>query len=92
MRDLVDAGVFEVVPASDGSASSTSSPRKAMTCSPWWWRCGSGARRTSSDPANHTPSCSTAATERPLHTLEIRASDGRRLDPDNTVVNKVDQS
>ncbi|MDT7623936.1 MAG: hypothetical protein QOF99_4837, partial [Pseudonocardiales bacterium] len=29
---------------------------------------------------------------RPLHTLEIRASDGRRLDPDDTVVAKVDQS
>jgi DNA-binding HxlR family transcriptional regulator len=93
LRDLVDAGVFDVVPASDGSAyREYQLTAKGRDLFPVVVALRQWGEAHFFQPGEPHSELLDRRDGRPLHALEIRASDGRRLDPDDTVVNKVDQS
>ncbi|GAA1294682.1 transcriptional regulator [Planotetraspora silvatica] len=91
LRGLVDGGVLEVVPASDGSAyheyALTPKGRDLFNVIVALRQWGEAHFF---DPGEPHSEMLDRRHGRPLRALEVHSFDGRRLGPDDTVVNKVD--
>ncbi|MDV3127326.1 helix-turn-helix transcriptional regulator [Mycobacterium sp. 21AC1] len=90
LRNLVAAGVLEIAPASDGSAyhEYVLTPKgkglfPVIVALRQW-----GEQNLFSSGESHSEMVD-RANGRPVRALEVYAADGRRLDADDTTVNKV---
>ncbi|GAA3115765.1 winged helix-turn-helix transcriptional regulator [Streptosporangium carneum] len=92
LRVLVDGGVLDVVPASDGSSYHeyvlTPKGRDLFPVIVALRQWGEGHFFEPGEPHSEMVD---RQGGRPLRALEVRSADGRRLDPDDTAVVKVDQ-
>ncbi|WP_067177906.1 winged helix-turn-helix transcriptional regulator [Microtetraspora niveoalba] len=93
LRALVDGGVLDVVPASDGSAYNeyvlTPKGRDLFNVIVALRQWGEAHFFTSGEPHSELVE---RGTGRPLRPLEVRSADGRPIGPDDTVVHKIDRS
>ncbi|MFI7446232.1 winged helix-turn-helix transcriptional regulator [Nonomuraea sp. NPDC049714] len=92
LRALVAGGILDVVPAADGSSyhEYVLTPKgndlfPVIVALRQW---GEGHFFAPGEPHSELID---RQCGRPLRVLEVRSADGRRLDPDDTIVNKVDQ-
>lgn len=90
LRELVVAGVLDTVPASDGSAYQeyVLTPKgkglfPVIVALRQW-----GEQNLFAPDESHSEMAD-RRQGRPLRALEVRSADGRRLDADDTVVNKI---
>ncbi|WP_433356589.1 winged helix-turn-helix transcriptional regulator [Microtetraspora malaysiensis] len=92
LRALVDGGILEVVPASDGSAYNeyvlTPKGRDLFHVIVALRQWGEAHFFAPDEPHSEMVD---RRNERPLRALEVRSADGRRLRPDDAVVKKVAQ-
>ncbi|MFF3669655.1 winged helix-turn-helix transcriptional regulator [Microtetraspora malaysiensis] len=90
LRALVDGGVLELVPASDGSAYNeyvlTPKGRDLFNVIVALRQWGEAHFFAPDEPHSEMVD---RRDERPLHALEVRSADGRRIGPDDAVVKKV---
>ena len=90
LRALVDAGIFEVVPASDGSAyREYQLTERGRALFPVVVALRQWGEAHFFEPEEQRSELLDRRDGRPLHALEVRAADGRGVGPDDTVVTKV---
>ncbi len=91
LRSLEDAGVLQSVPAPGRRLPPRVPPHgQGPRPVPGDRRAAPVGRGGSASPRRGAlPPSSTSRTGRPLHRLEIRAADGRPVEPEDTVVEKV---
>ncbi|WP_329454496.1 winged helix-turn-helix transcriptional regulator [Streptomyces sp. NBC_01497] len=90
LRSLVASGVLETLPASDGSAyrEYVLTP-KGRGLFPVIVALRQWGEQNLFDPGESHSEMVDLRQGRPLRTMEVRSADGRRVDADDTVVNKV---
>ncbi|MGI5339525.1 winged helix-turn-helix transcriptional regulator [Streptomyces sp. CA-181903] len=90
LRALVAGGILESVPASDGSAyrEYVLTP-KGKALFPVIVALRQWGEQSFFAPGEPHSELLDRRQERPLRPLEVRSADGRRLDPDDTVVHKL---